>query len=151
MKIETRNFGEMEISEEELLEFVLPILGFEELRRFAVLFDREIGGAFAWLQSVEDPDICFVMMDPALLFEEYHPTLPLGLRQTLHAADDADLVLRCLVVLPSGEGADPNNATANLKSPLVINPATHMAAQTVLEGNYPLRAKLLQRGEAASC
>ena len=42
MKIETRDFGEMEIDPEEVVEFLSPIYGFENLRRFVLLYDDKI-------------------------------------------------------------------------------------------------------------
>ena len=52
MKIETRDFGEMEIDPKEVVEFLSPIYGFENLRRFVLLYDDNIP-PFTWLQSIE--------------------------------------------------------------------------------------------------
>ena len=47
MKIETRDFGTMEISEEQILEFPNGIYAFEDAKRFA-LIELEKGHYPAW-------------------------------------------------------------------------------------------------------
>ncbi len=61
MQIETRDFGRAEINEKDIITFVKPILGFEEYTRFVMLIDDEITG-FAWLQSVEEKELCFIIV-----------------------------------------------------------------------------------------
>ena len=52
MIIKTRDFGEIEIDEKEIVTFKCPILGFDDFKEFIVLIDESIGENFAWLQSV---------------------------------------------------------------------------------------------------
>ena len=58
MKINTVRFGEIEVEEERIFKFVLPIIGFNELKDFVIL-DLNKDGFFKWLQSVEDPALAF--------------------------------------------------------------------------------------------
>jgi flagellar assembly factor FliW len=54
--------------------------------------------------------------------------------------DAADASLFCLVTVPDGDVAA---ATANLRAPVVVNPATHRARQVVLvDGEHPIRRPL---------
>ena len=50
LKILTRDFGEVEISEDDVITFIEPIFGFKDYSRFAVLTEESIGLDFAWLQ-----------------------------------------------------------------------------------------------------
>ena len=57
MKINTKIFGEIEISEDKIVTFRNGIIGFPELRRFALLHDEERGtnAGIRFLQSLEEP------------------------------------------------------------------------------------------------
>ena len=58
MKINTLRFGEIEVEEQRVFDFVMPIIGFNELRKF-VIVDIKKDTFFKWLQSVEDPALAF--------------------------------------------------------------------------------------------
>lgn len=147
MTIETRDFGNIDISEDGILTLKLPILGFEAQKRFVILYDDELGDALGWLQSVDDKDVCFIIIDPHTIFGSYAPSIAPDVLLKLELATQADAVLRCLVVVPTQTGI----ATVNLKSPLVINPVKKLAAQVVLEQDYPVRAPLNNVGEGSLC
>ncbi len=147
MTIETRDFGNIDISEDGILTFKLPILGFEAQERFVILYDDELGDALGWLQSIDDKDVCFIIIDPHTVFENYAPSITPAILSKLGLSAQADAVLRSLVVVPAQTGI----ATVNLKSPLVINPVEKLAAQVVLEQDYPVRALLNNVGEGSSC
>ena len=147
MTIDTRDFGKIDVSADGILTFKLPILGFEDQTQFIILYDDEMGDALGWLQSVEERDVCFIMMDPHTVFHGYTPALSSDTLALLELDAQADAVFRSLVVVP----AQADTATVNLKSPLVINPAKRLAAQVVLEQDYPIRAPLGYNGEGSSC
>lgn len=147
MTIETRDFGNIDISENGILTFKLPILGFEAQKRFVILYDDEMGDALGWLQSVDDRDVCFIIMDPHMVFETYAPSVAPGVLAKLELSSQEDAVLRNLVVVPAQTG----EATVNLKSPLVINPAKKLAAQVILDQDYAVRAPLNNAGEGSLC
>lgn len=145
MKIKTRDFGEIEIDPAEVVEFLSPIYGFEELRRFALLYDDSVPGPFTWLQSLDDIKICFILMDPEAIRPGYAPQLPKDTRALLKLREGEDVIWRAIAVIPQ----DFADATVNLKSPVVINPAGKCAAQIILDADYPIRARLME--EAAKC
>lgn len=137
MNINTRDFGSMEIDENSILSFKLPILGFEQFRDFVILYDGEVGDEVAWLQSVESSDVCFVIIDPTRFIPDYAPALPQDILKKLELSEK-NAALRCLMVVRNGI----ENATINLKSPIVINPEKKAAGQVVLDEDYPVRAAL---------
>ena len=73
LKILTRDFGEVEISEDDVITFIEPIFGFKDYSRFAVLTEESIGLDFAWLQSVEDASVCFILVNPSTVVGQYNP------------------------------------------------------------------------------
>ena len=75
MKINTVRFGEVEIDENRIFNFVLPIIGFNELNRF-VLLDLNKDNFFKWLQSVDDPALAFPVVSIFGLNLDYSIDLP---------------------------------------------------------------------------
>lgn len=145
MKIETRDFGEIEIDPAEVVEFLSPIYGFDHLRRFALLYDDGVQGPFTWLQSLDDATVCFILVDPMAIRPDYAPQLPQETKKLLRFRESRDAVWRAIAVIPQNFA----DATVNLKSPVVINPTERCAAQIILDADYPLRVKLIE--EAATC
>ena len=66
--------------------------------------------------------------------------MPAAVRSELGLADPAGAGLFCLVTVPDGDVAE---ATANLRAPVVVAPATSRARQVVLaDSSLPLRRRL---------
>lgn len=139
MRIETRDFGELEIDEQDIIRLKSPIYGFEDLMEFVVLYEEE-NSHIVWLQSVEDSQICFVMVDPAVVDKNYKFELPREARRLL--GDDEGLLVWLIVVV----APDFKDSTVNLKSPVIINPARHCGLQAMLEEDYPIRYPLMGEG-----
>lgn len=140
MTIQTRDFGRMEIQEEDVITFVSPIYGFEGFTRFVCLFD-ENNTHMVWLQSLDDSGLCFILADPAVVDGKYHPHIPKDLDQLL--GEGERLFWLIMVVAP-----DFRDSTVNMKSPVVINPASCRAVQAILEEDYPIRKPLVrERGD----
>lgn len=136
MKISTRDFGRLEIEDKEILQFIRPIYGFEELKQFVLLSDSSVGSEFVWLQSIEDENICFILANPLIAMASYHPKVGTELEEELGGGE---LVPWCIAIISSPF----QSSTINLKSPILINPQTKLAAQIVLEEHYPIRQNIL--------
>lgn len=70
MNILTRDFGEIEVAPEDIITFVSPMFGFEEMNRYVFLFAEE-NTNIVWLQSVDNPHICFILADPKIVEDNY--------------------------------------------------------------------------------
>ncbi|HEY0214943.1 MAG TPA: flagellar assembly protein FliW [Cellulomonas sp.] len=81
------------------------------------------------------------VIDPDAFFPSYAPAIDAEVLASIGA--DSDRAVRLVVVRPAADGQPP---TANLLAPLVVDPATGAAVQTVLTEDWPLRAPL---GQAA--
>ncbi len=138
MKIATRDFGEVEMSEDAVITFRQPILGFEQYRTFVMIVDESIGEKFAWLQSTEEQGLCFIMFDPSELQEQYVPVLP----DQIDALLEGSGAYTCWVLTSIGK--EFSKATVNLKSPIILCEESHLAAQVVLEQSYPIRFPLMK-------
>lgn len=144
MTIETRDFGSVELDENELIEFRVPIFGFEELKRFALLSDDEAGAGIYWLQSVEKQSTCFILLDPLEVGLEYHPQWNEETAQILQLREFPAILV--IAVVPD----DFKDTTVNLKSPVIINKANKWAAQVILDEDYPIRMRLFSE-EVSGC
>lgn len=144
MRIKTKAFGEIEISDKQKLNFVEGILGFEELHEFALL-DSPEGGPFYWLQALKVPDIAFVVIDPDLVVNDYQLQVDDKDLEELGIENLEDILVFSIVTIHS----DPQNITANLLGPIIINKKNHKAKQIVsLSDNYSVRHPLMSgKGE----
>ncbi|MDR1871503.1 MAG: flagellar assembly protein FliW [Deltaproteobacteria bacterium] len=128
IKIATDRFGEMEFSEESILKVLGGIIGFPELLDY-VLIQRPGDAPFYWLQSVGDPTLALVLLDPLVFKPDYRPILPAGLFAELKAGPE-EISLFAIITIPKGR---PQEMTANLLGPLAVCPQSHLARQLVLD------------------
>lgn len=133
MQIETRDFGVAEVDEKDVITFVRPILGFEDYSKFVMLMDQDITG-FAWLQSVEEKELCFIIANPALV-EGYAPSID---KDTLDALGGEYTELWLMAAIKE----DAVKTTVNLKSPLLFNMNNFTAVQAVSDDDLPFRFAL---------
>lgn len=140
MKLNTRDFGEVNVPEADVYHFTQPLFGFEEYTDFVILHDNEIGEHIIWLQSVQEPGLCFILMDPTGMSDAFAPQLPEGSDKLLGEGD-------CLCWVVAAIPQDFKNSSVNLKSPVFFNTATRLAAQILLESDYPVRFFFLKEGK----
>ena len=139
MKIDTVRFGEIEIEENRIFDFVLPIIGFDNCRRFIIL-DPNKDTLFKGLQSVDDPALAFPIISVSAL--EYDYTIDIA--DNVVAALDIKNVESILVMnITSIPQDDPKGTTINLLAPLIFNVDNQKAGQVVLSGSgydisYPM-------------
>jgi len=145
MLIETRDFGHIEIQEDDIVHFPGGLYGFEDSKRFALL-DTGSSAGVMHLQCVDAPNPRFIVLDPFAIVEDYAPEVPEDALKKLRANSVEDLSLLVIAVIPE----DLNASTVNLKSPVAINFKEHLGMQVIL-GNrdYPVRFRLFDRERTA--
>jgi flagellar assembly factor FliW len=124
----------------------LPLLAMTEAlpgfpgHRDYVLVTADGDGRLFWLQSMAPDGPRFLAVDPGAYFPDYAPPLPAAVCADPGLDDPTQARLYCLVTVPA-EG--PAAATANLRAPLVVNPANWRSTQVVLlDGGHPIRRPL---------
>lgn len=143
MKVNTKFFGEVEIEESGVIEFVKPILAFEDMRKFVLLEGME-DLVFTFLQSIEDPNLCFLIVPPSMIVEEYDIELDDELVKLLGLETPVDALLYNIVTVPE----DVQNLTVNLKAPIIINLKNKKAAQEIFANDkYSIKHRVLKVGE----
>jgi flagellar assembly factor FliW len=127
-KINTR-FGEVEYDPDNLLNFPAGLIGLPNLRRFIVMPNKKKGPLF-WIQSVDDPDMAFVLTDPTNFFLDYIVVPDTAERQNLRIEEGDECYTLCVVTVPPDQ-----NITINLAAPILFAPTSNRAIQVILEGN----------------
>jgi len=140
MEVRTTRFGVIEIAEDRVISFPSGVLGFPEHRRYCLLQPGD-DACFFWLQSMDDPDLAFVVTDPTLFVQDY--SVPIRAEQMkslgLGTLDDAQ------VFVIVNKVAD--ELTGNLQGPLVINTLERVGEQMVLaEKKWTTRHPLMRVG-----
>ncbi len=131
MKINTIRFGEIEIEEDRIFNFVLPIIGFNDLSRF-VLLDLNKDNFFKWLQAVDDPALAFPVVSIFGLNLDYSIDLPDNVVEILKIQKVESLLVMNIASIPQD---NPQGTTINLLAPLVFNLDEQLAGQVVLSGS----------------
>lgn len=138
MIIETTRFGPVAVDESKLLNFANGLVGFADRTRFALIATGP-QSSFYWLQSVDDPNLAFVVADPRLFVPDYDLQLRPEDGQRIGAGLD-DLLQLFVIVNKVGD-----MLTGNLQGPIVVNPVNLNAAQLVLsEKKYTTRHPLIR-------
>jgi flagellar assembly factor FliW len=116
-----------------VVEFPSGIPGFESHRRFVLIASADLS-PLGCLKAVGGSDVSFLVMDPRLLFFNYDLTLSEFERARIGAGADDPLLWLTIVTVTEKE------ATANLRAPVVINPAKMIGCQVIRENDrYPVQ------------
>lgn len=129
MKIETLQFGEIDIDEKDIISFNEGLLAFEEYKKFIIIdnFDEEL--PFKTLQSLNEPELSFIIMNPFVFRKDYDFTLSESNIEKLKLESEDDVLVYSLVVIPQ----EITKMTANLSGPIIINNKTKLAKQIILD------------------
>jgi len=130
VKVTTARFGELEITEEQIYILASPIPGFPTTKSFFFIQKENIA-PFQWMQSIEESDLTFVVVEPRYFFHDYYPAISGGELKELGIGRVEEAMLMVIVVLPE----DMTKMTANLRGPLVINSATRRMKQVFIESD----------------
>ena len=140
VKLSTSNFGNLSIEKENIITFEQGLLGFEELKQFAIIAVEECL-PFEWLVSLEDPMVAFPILNPTFFFSDYKPSLSKDDLVLLNIKKEKDVEMFCIVTL----GKKPEDVTLNLKGPILINMKNKMGKQVVItEDYYSLNQQLIR-------
>jgi flagellar assembly factor FliW len=142
MNIETVKFGNVEVEESRIFDFVLPVIGFNDLSKY-VIIEPNKDNLFKWLQSAEDPDLAFPIISVAALNYDYSIDISDDVIQSLEIKNAESLLVMNITSIPQD---NPQGTTINLLAPLIFNLENQKAGQIVLSGSgydisYPMFKK----------
>lgn len=129
MQIETKSFGKVEIDERQIIRFPAGILGFESFCDYALMDSKQ--PPFYLLQSMDAPDLAFIILSPEVFRPDYRLDLADGELDDLEWGEDEDLLVMAIVTVPRDGGP----MTANLQGPVIINRYKRIGKQVIQLGN----------------
>ena len=122
-----------------MVEFPRGLLGFEGYRQYTLIVVPE-HDPFVRLQSRDEPDLAFILVNPRLFFPHYKVEVDRREIAELEAPDIRHLMTWAILTLPE----DWKTMSANLQGPLLINPQNNRGKQVVLvHSPYTTRHYLL--------
>jgi len=127
MLIETPRLGKVEVSEDRIVTFPEGLLGFRDFKRY-FFHEPSPGSVLLWMQSVELPALAFVVTDPRILKADYEVKVTPAQLEPIGIPDPARAQVWVILTIPE----DPARMTANLQGPIVVNPASRLGAQIVI-------------------
>lgn len=143
MNVQTTRFGVVNLDEKRIITFPAGLLGFSSYKSFALL-QPDDDGVFYWLQSLEAPELAFVVTDPAQWVNDYKASIR---REQMEELGLNDLEEAQVFVIVNKYG---HSLTANLQGPLVINLNNQKAMQLVLaDKRWATRHEIVQVREPA--
>ena len=142
MKIESKTLGEIEIPDEDIIEMQSGMIGFPAWHRYALVPFSEPEAPFVYWQCLDNPPLCFILIDPSLIFPDYEVALPAEEFEGIEIKSAGEGTVHVVVTIPS----DPREMTANLMGPLVVNRSARKAKQLVLaDPRYTTKHNILKR------
>jgi flagellar assembly factor FliW len=133
MLVKTRHFGEINLEDNKVIYFENGILGFEDYKKYTLLFDDEDGerSDISWLQSLDEAALAIPVINPFLVKKDYNPSIEDELLKPLGELSEENIVVLVTITVPE----DIKKITANLKAPFVINSDTRKGAQIIVDNS----------------
>lgn len=137
MEIKTKSQGTVSVDEKQIVKIPDGLFGFEDYKNFA-LVDSDYP-PFVWLQSIDDSNLAFLLIDPFLICSDYEADIDDESLRKIGVETPEDIVVMAIVTIPS----NGNEVTANLLGPIVINRQSNICAQVILsDSHWPTKYKL---------
>ena len=148
--VKTKYFGKIPYEPGSEIDFPAGLPAFEERRKF-VLIQLPKTHPLLFLQSLDDPDVCFPVLralavDPNYrlqLAKEDLRRLDLPTSRQPRVGED----IECLAIVALRK----DGATANLLAPVIINLRKMQAAQAVGGDSYSLQHPIRPPDKAVTC
>ena len=125
MEIQSTRFGRLTVEDDRIMTFPRGLLGFPDYTRYALIQSGE-ENYFFWLQSVDEPNLAFVVTDPTIFFKDYDVPVREELQAELQLDDPS--YMQVFVICNKVD----EWLTGNLLGPLVVNAQNRLASQVVL-------------------
>ncbi|MBF0611250.1 MAG: flagellar assembly protein FliW [Magnetococcales bacterium] len=133
MEIHGTRFGTLEFQEQDIITIREGLLGFPMSKRY-ILFPFGDESSFFWLQSVDEAEIAFIVINPFDFFNDLEFAISDADIQSLGLDSEEDSELFTLVTIPEGH---PEEMRTNLAGPVLVNAANRTGKQVLMKGYSP--------------
>jgi len=122
-----------------VIHFDEGLIGFSECKDFVVM-ENEGLAPFRLLQSVESPEVGFLVVEPTSLVNNYYERVPARDWESIGVIGTTKLLAFAIVII----GQTPETSTGNLQAPLLVNYEKMIGKQVILsESGYSVRHPLI--------
>ncbi len=149
IEINTKPYGKVKVSKKQRIVFNEGLYGFENENEFYLLDMEEDDGPFYYLQSGNNEDLVFILINPYTFKKDFVLDVSRGDLKKIKVDNPAEnledkLLVFSIVTIPE-DGAD---MTANLLGPIVINVEKQLGIQalSLIEG-YTTKHSILKELE----
>lgn len=129
MKINAKYFGDVSYENSDIIMIDKGLIGFESYTKYLPLSFHEDNDSMISLQSLDEEELSFIVMDPFQAFPNYAPDLSDQDLEELKVKSPDELLFYVICVIRDTVA----ESTVNLKAPLVINLTNRKAKQVILE------------------
>jgi len=126
LKVATKAYGLIDVDERQKISFPQGLFGFEKLKDY-LLLDAE-RQPFYWLQSMDEEEVAFVLVNPFLFRPDYEVNISNEELDEIGIRSPEKALIFSIVTIPQ----DGSPMTANLQGPLIINRDTRLGKQAIL-------------------
>jgi flagellar assembly factor FliW len=145
-KMMTKHFGEITYDPERLITFEDGIPGFPNSKQYMLMSETEDEDMFFWLQSIDEGDVAFTLMDVYKVLPDYNPQVDSAEIDELGPLSDSPLLIYNIVVIPDYV----RQMTVNLRAPVVMNLKTGLGKQMICTNDdYSIRFMIFEELERA--
>ena len=146
MKVVTKAYGEVEVDEKQRITIPQGLFGFEDYKNY-LLIDAE-QRPFFWLQSTDETDIAFILINPFLFRPDYEVNVGNDELAEIDIKTPENALIFSIVTIPQDGGP----MTANLQGPLIINKEKMTGMQAILtdikwKTKHDIMAELKEAGK----
>lgn len=114
-------------SKDAIIHFEEGLIGFSDYKDF-VLMENDSLAPFRLLQSIESPQVGFLVLEANTLVSNYHDLVPAREWESLGVKGKTKPLAFVIVVI----GSDPETSTGNFQAPLLVNYETMVGKQIIL-------------------
>ena len=99
MQVETKTMGTVTVDENQIVTFPNGLYGFEEYHRYAII-EAEYQ-PFYWLQSLDEKNLAFIIVDPFLLVSDYELDIDDRTLCEIGIDSPGDVILFAIITIPA--------------------------------------------------
>lgn len=140
MEIHGTRFGTLSLDDDDIILVENGLLGFPMSKRY-IMFPYSDDSSFFWLQSVDEPEISFIVVNPFDFFADLEFEIADEDSAEIGLENSADVEIFSLVTIPEGQ---PEDMRTNLAGPVVVNTSTRLGKQVLLS-QYSARQPLIPK------
>ncbi|MBF0455030.1 MAG: flagellar assembly protein FliW [Magnetococcales bacterium] len=136
MEVQDTRFGTLKVNEEEIITLNGGLMGFPMSSRY-IMFPYSEDSSFFWLQSIDEPEIAFIVINPFDFFNDLVFEVADSDAASIGLERGEDVEIFTLVTIPDGT---PEEMRTNLAGPVVVNVNNRQGRQILVKEYSPRQA-----------